>query len=119
MLVPQALRNLRGYTELTQPDFARKVGMSEASIAHFETGSRKPDPVSLVKFARLAFEIDRVALADIFVKELPGVREGLLIPIWDERARVLHAPNSLSLTPLPASQKIKLQPVKKLTVKRS
>jgi transcriptional regulator with XRE-family HTH domain len=67
---------------LTQTEFAARLNLSAASVSHFETGARVPDPGSTLLLCRAAFKNARIDLADVFANTLPGVAEALLIPCW-------------------------------------
>lgn len=82
MKLHEAIRALRTSLGDTQSAFGKRTNLSSSSVAHFENGSRRPDPGSLVFLARAAFKVGRKDLAEIFVAELPGVSEELLIPVW-------------------------------------
>jgi transcriptional regulator with XRE-family HTH domain len=79
---PGALKSLREALGVTQIVFAKKLGIGAPSVAHYETGSRRPGAATSVRFARTAHEAGRIDLAEIFAAALPGVQEGLLVPVW-------------------------------------
>ena len=82
MQIPRAIRELRAALGLTQRQFATACGLGHGTISHVETGAKRPDSGSLVALARVAFDIDQRALAELFLALLPGVAEGLLAPSW-------------------------------------
>lgn len=82
MQIPQAIKELRAALGLTQVQLARVVALAPITIAHLESGHKRPHPQSLVSLAQVAFENDRRDLAELFLGVLPGVREGLLVPSW-------------------------------------
>jgi hypothetical protein len=41
-----------------------------------------PDIVTTARLCRIAHEAGRDDLAEIFAARLPGVEEGLLVPVW-------------------------------------
>jgi hypothetical protein len=43
---------------------------------------RTPDSVATARLCRVAHEAGRDDLADVFAAALPGVGEGVLIPVW-------------------------------------
>ena len=92
MKIAEAIRRLRDAFDDTQAAFAKRTNLSAASVAHFENGSRKPDPGSLVFLARTACKGGLEDLAEVFVANLPGVREELLIPVW--RANLRQPPSA-------------------------
>ena len=67
---------------LTQPELAKTLVVGASSIAHFENGSRRPDATTISRYCRAAYKAGRIDLAGIFSVALPGVLDGLLIPIW-------------------------------------
>jgi hypothetical protein len=56
--------------------------MSATSVAHFETGARTPDTATVVRYCRAAHAAGRLDLAEVFASAVPGIAEGLFIPIW-------------------------------------
>jgi transcriptional regulator with XRE-family HTH domain len=79
--VAEAIKTLRSALGVTQLDLAIKLDVGGHSIAHYE-GGRTPDAVTTVRLCRVAHEVGRDDLADIFAAALPGVAEGLLVPAW-------------------------------------
>jgi transcriptional regulator with XRE-family HTH domain len=75
----KALRKALG---MTQVEFAQKLGVGVPSVTHYETASRRPDPATTARLARAAHEAGRDDLAEVFAEVLPGVRAGLLVPVW-------------------------------------
>jgi transcriptional regulator with XRE-family HTH domain len=98
MELSEAIRELRKSFNLTQPEFAKYAGLSEASVAHFESGSRRPDPVSLARLCRVAVDAKKYALANVLVKPMPGVAEGVLVPSWRSEALALYTPKARLLS---------------------
>jgi transcriptional regulator with XRE-family HTH domain len=92
MRIAEAIQKLRVAYGETQAAFAKRVGLSAPSVAHFENGSRRPDPGSLVHLVRAALKGGHQDLADVLVRELPGVREDLLVPVW--RAHLRPSPTA-------------------------
>ena len=82
MKLPEDLRILRVSLKLTQPGFATSIGMSPTSLAHYETGDRRPDAASTALLCRAALKAGRLDLADVFAEGIPGVADGLLVPRW-------------------------------------
>jgi transcriptional regulator with XRE-family HTH domain len=80
--IVEIVKKLRAAFDLTQSEFAKKLGISAASVAHFEGGSRHPDAATLVTLCRTAHEAGRDDLADVFAAMIHGVAEGLLVPVW-------------------------------------
>jgi transcriptional regulator with XRE-family HTH domain len=76
------VRRLRSTLGLSQTSFAKKLGISAASVAHFENGSRRPDSATAAILCRAAHEAGRDDLADVFAVKVPGVAEGLFVPVW-------------------------------------
>jgi hypothetical protein len=66
---------------MTQLELAIKLDIGGHAVAHYECG-RKPDAVTTARLCRVAHEAARDDLADLFASALPGVEEGLLIPVW-------------------------------------
>jgi transcriptional regulator with XRE-family HTH domain len=75
----KALRTTLGTTRL---EFAAKLGIGGSSVAHYETGHRRPDATATARLCRVAHEAGRTDLAEIFVVALPGVQEAVLVPVW-------------------------------------
>jgi hypothetical protein len=73
---------LRRHLGLTQPRFATLLLVSTTSVAHLEIGSRKPDATTVVRCCRAAHAAGRIDLAEIFAAAIPGVAEGLVVPVW-------------------------------------
>jgi transcriptional regulator with XRE-family HTH domain len=78
----ETVKKLRATFDLTQSEFANKLGISAASVAHIEGGSRGPGAAALVTLCRTAHEAGRDDLADVFAAMIHGVSEGLLVPVW-------------------------------------
>jgi transcriptional regulator with XRE-family HTH domain len=76
-----AIRALRESLGATQLELAVKLDIGGHSVPHYETG-RMPDAVITARLCRAAHEARRDDLADIFASRLPGVEEGLLVPVW-------------------------------------
>jgi transcriptional regulator with XRE-family HTH domain len=76
------VRRLRATLGLSQKAFAKKLGISAASVAHFENRSRRPDAATAAILCRAAHEAGRDDLADVFAVKVPGVAEGLFVPVW-------------------------------------
>jgi transcriptional regulator with XRE-family HTH domain len=79
--VSEAIKSLRSTLGITQLELAIKLDIGGHSVAHYE-GGRKPDTITIVRLCRVAHEAGRDDLADVFAAALPGVREGVLIPVW-------------------------------------
>ncbi|HKD09879.1 MAG TPA: helix-turn-helix transcriptional regulator [Bryobacteraceae bacterium] len=79
--VTEAIKTLRSALGVTQLELSIKLGIEGHSVAHFE-GGRMPDAVTTARLCRAAHDAGRDDLADIFAATLPGVVEGLLVPIW-------------------------------------
>jgi transcriptional regulator with XRE-family HTH domain len=77
-----AIKALRTALGTTQIEFAIKLGIGGSSVAHYETGHRRPDGTATARLCRLAHQVGRTDLAEIFVATLPGVQEAVLVPIW-------------------------------------
>ena len=106
MKVCEAVRDLRMQMDLTQAEFAARLCLSTASVAHFETGARVPDPGSMLLLCRAAFsDARRIDLADVFANALPGVTEGLLIPCWQVKPMLSLPPQERALT-LPPQERM-------------
>jgi transcriptional regulator with XRE-family HTH domain len=78
----ETVKKLRATFGLTQSEFAKKLGVSAASVAHIEGGSRGLGAAVLVTLFRTAHEAGRDDLADVFASMIYGVAEGLLVPVW-------------------------------------
>jgi transcriptional regulator with XRE-family HTH domain len=79
--VSEAIKTLRSALGVTQLELAVKLDIGGHSIAHFESG-RLPDAVTTARLCRAAHEAGRDDLADIFAVAMPGVAEGLVVPVW-------------------------------------
>jgi transcriptional regulator with XRE-family HTH domain len=79
-----AIKALRAALALNQREFAAASGLGRFTLAHLEAGDKHPAPGSLVRLAQAARDAHRDDLAEVFVSELPGVRQGLLTPAWSE-----------------------------------
>jgi transcriptional regulator with XRE-family HTH domain len=107
MKIGEACKALRKELGLSQPKMAEMLVLSVASLAHFETGARKPDAESRARLTKAAMDARRYDLADIFVKDLPGVREGVLIPWWHVH---LHTPKIATTLTADIPEKLTLEP---------
>jgi transcriptional regulator with XRE-family HTH domain len=76
-----AIKNLRESLGVTQLELAVKLDIGGHAVSHFEYG-RKPDSLTTARLCRIAHEAGRDDLADIFVAALPGVKEGVVVPVW-------------------------------------
>jgi hypothetical protein len=79
--VSEAVKTLRSALCVTQLELAIKLDIGGHSVAHFE-GGRLPDAVTTARLCRAAHEAGRDDLADIFAVAMPGVAEGLVVPVW-------------------------------------
>jgi len=79
--VSEAIRSLRESLGMTQLELAVKLDIGGHAVPHYECG-RPPNVVTMARLCRFAHEAGRDDLAEIFVAGLPGVEEGLLIPVW-------------------------------------
>ena len=79
--VSEAIKTLRSALGVTQLELAMKLDIAGHSVGHFE-GGRMPDAVTIARLCRAAHEAGRDDLADIFAVAMPGVAEGLLVPVW-------------------------------------
>jgi transcriptional regulator with XRE-family HTH domain len=79
--VSESIKTLRSALGITQLELAMKLDIAGHSVAHFE-GGRMPDALTIARLCHTAREAGRDDLADIFATALPGVAEGLLVPIW-------------------------------------
>ena len=62
MTIGEYLRNVRKNKKISQQELADRCGVSRTTIARFESGSRKPFFVTVVKLARvLDFSLDDLA----------------------------------------------------------
>jgi transcriptional regulator with XRE-family HTH domain len=77
----EAVKTLRSALGATQLELAVKLDIGGHSVAHYECG-RRPDAVTTARLCGVAHEAGRDDLADVFAAALPGVEEGLLIPVW-------------------------------------
>jgi transcriptional regulator with XRE-family HTH domain len=82
MNVAGAIRALRASMKLTQGAFAKKMGISHGSVAHYEILARHPEAATLARFIRAACNAERLDLAEVFAGLIPGVKEGIFIPAW-------------------------------------
>jgi transcriptional regulator with XRE-family HTH domain len=76
-----AIKSLRESLGMTQLELAIKLDIGGHAVPHFEC-SRMPNVVTTARLCRLAHEAGLDDPAEIFVAALPGVEEGLLIPVW-------------------------------------
>jgi transcriptional regulator with XRE-family HTH domain len=67
--ISDAIRRLRDEMELTQPEFASRLGVALRTIARWETG-QPPHGEALVKLAQVADSIERKSIAECFVAAL-------------------------------------------------
>lgn len=49
---PRQLRAIRGWFDMTQPEFAQKCGIGPTALIAYETGRRRASPTSLDMVAR-------------------------------------------------------------------
>jgi transcriptional regulator with XRE-family HTH domain len=77
----EAIKDLRTALGMTQLELAIKLDVGVHSVAHYESG-RMPNVVTTARLCRVAHEAGRNDLADVFAAALPGVEEGVLIPVW-------------------------------------
>jgi len=77
----ETIKTLRSVLGMTQLGLATKLDIGGHSVAHYE-GGRTPDAVTTSRLCRLAHEAGRDDLAEKFAARLPGVDEGLLVPVW-------------------------------------
>jgi transcriptional regulator with XRE-family HTH domain len=77
----EAIKTLRESLGVTQLEIAVKLDVGGHAVAHYESG-RKPDAVVAARLCGVAHQAGRDDLADVFAAALPGVAEGLLIPVW-------------------------------------
>lgn len=54
--VPKLIRELRNKLDLTQEQFAQKVGVTFSTVNSWESGSRKPHPFLLKRLLEMAEE---------------------------------------------------------------
>lgn len=80
--ISDAIKALRKTTGLKQIEFAKRLGIGVPSLTHYETAGRGPDAATTARFARMAYEAGRVDLAEVLAAALPGVEDGLLVPVW-------------------------------------
>jgi len=119
MKVCEAVRDLRMQMDLTQAEFAARLCLSTASVAHFETGARVPDPGSMLLLCRAAFsDARRIDLADVFANALPGVTEGLLIPCWQVKPMLSLPPQERALSLPPQERALTLPPQERMVTVR-
>jgi transcriptional regulator with XRE-family HTH domain len=89
MDVRRAVCDLRIATGLTQQAFANRLGMSIRAVANYEK-DRKPNARALYQFSRLASEIDRSDLAEVFSAALAAEMDLAAepkLPIWLKAVR--------------------------------
>jgi transcriptional regulator with XRE-family HTH domain len=98
----EAVKTLRSALGVTQLELAVKLDIGGHSIAHFESG-RKPDAVITARLCGVAHEAGLDDLADVFAVALPGVEEGLLIPVWrlPKEQQPESAPTFVEVRPAP------------------
>jgi transcriptional regulator with XRE-family HTH domain len=77
----EAVKTLRESLGVTQLQLAVKLDIGGHAVAHYESG-RTPNVVTTARLCRVAYEAGRDDLAEIFAACLPGVAEGLLVPVW-------------------------------------
>jgi transcriptional regulator with XRE-family HTH domain len=76
-----AIKDLRESLGMTQLELAVKLDIGGHAVPHFEWG-RMPNAVTTARLCRIAHEAGRDDLADIFAARLPGVNEGVVVPVW-------------------------------------
>jgi transcriptional regulator with XRE-family HTH domain len=82
--VTEAIKTLRSALGMTQLELAVKLDIAGHSVAYFE-GGHMPNAVTTARLCHVAHEAGRDDLAEIFAAVLPGVAEGLLVPVWSQR----------------------------------
>ena len=79
--VTEAIKTLRLALGATQLELATMLDIAGHSVAYFE-GGHMPDAVTTARLCQAAHEAGRDDLADIFAVAMPGVAEGLVVPVW-------------------------------------
>jgi transcriptional regulator with XRE-family HTH domain len=82
--ISEAVKELRREYGEAQQAFSTRLGMSMASIANYETGTREPDGASAIKLARAAAAKGRLDLQFVFDKIIRDSLGGLVAPIQNE-----------------------------------
>ena len=103
MKINEAIRSFREHFAMTQPQFAKKLGLSLFSFSQYEIAERKPDAESMARLCRAAVEVKRFDLADIFAAAIPGVADGLLIPKWRIQPQLEVGPKARTRTAILAT----------------
>jgi transcriptional regulator with XRE-family HTH domain len=86
MTLNEAVRNLRAFTENSQQSFAQRLGLSLRAVANYEK-DRSPNSPALYRLAKLAQEVGRPDLAQLFSKALSEELHGSVEPMRrDEKA---------------------------------
>jgi len=57
--IPKLVRELRERLQLTQEQFAQKVGVTYSTVNHWENGKRMPQPFLIRRLLELKEEIDK------------------------------------------------------------
>lgn len=58
-VTPSQIRELRKQLGLSQPEFAKKIGVNRVTVARWETGRTIPSPLALEKLEALRREITK------------------------------------------------------------
>ena len=56
--IPELIKDLRNRLELTQEQFAQKVGVTYSTINHWENGKRIPQPFLMRRLLEIKEELD-------------------------------------------------------------
>ncbi len=56
--VPALVKDLRHRLDLTQEQFAQKVGVTYSTVNHWENGKRVPQPFLLRRLLEMSVELD-------------------------------------------------------------
>lgn len=70
MAAPKSIKRLRQELELTQNEFAKKLGITQTTVSLWENGFQTPSVVSAHKMIKLGKEKKiKISLNDIFPEE--------------------------------------------------
>jgi transcriptional regulator with XRE-family HTH domain len=101
MTLHEAVRKLRAFTEDSQQTFAQRLGLSLRAVANYEK-DRSPNSPALYRLAKLARELGRTDLAQVFSAALSEELHDPVEPMsseekaWSDAVRALlrHKPHS-------------------------
>jgi putative transcriptional regulator len=57
--IPTLVKELRGRLQLTQEQFAQKVGVTYSTVNHWENGKRSPQPYLVRRLLQIKEDLDQ------------------------------------------------------------